>query len=86
MEMHPNPLRSKSSGACTASRETPAPGFERRLGYLQAIEHMLMKHKEDWLNAVHEDFGGRSKHETMLTEFLMVMNSIKHTRKHLRDG
>ena len=72
-------------GMHRASRETPAPGFERRLGYLQAIEHMLMKHKEDWLNAVHEDFGGRSKHETMLTEFLMVMNSIKHTRKHLRD-
>ncbi len=68
-----------------ASRQGPAPGFERRMGHVQAIEHMLMKHKKDWLAAVSSDFDGRSEHETLLTEFLVVMNAVKHTRKHLRD-
>ena len=66
------------------SRQEGAPGLERRQAHIDAVEKLMMDHKEEWLEAIDADFGGRSKHETLLTEFLVVMNSIKESRKHLR--
>ena len=67
------------------SRQEEATGFERRQAHIDTVEKLMMDHKEAWLAAIDADFGGRSKHETLLTEFLVVMNSIKEARKHLRD-
>ncbi len=67
------------------SRKENVTGFERRRAHIDAVEKLMMDHKDEWLDAIDADFGGRSKHETLLTEFLVVMNSIKEARKHLKD-
>jgi coniferyl-aldehyde dehydrogenase len=60
------------------------PSFEKRMDRLERVGRMTSQHADAIVAAIAQDFGHRSSHETLLAEILMVNNTLKHTRSHLR--
>jgi coniferyl-aldehyde dehydrogenase len=61
----------------------PMPGRaarDDRLGRLLAI---VEQHAGEFTAAISEDFGHRSRHETLIAEIFVVVAAIKHSRRHL---
>ncbi len=59
------------------------PSAELRRERLSRLKAALMDNKDAFLEAVSADFGHRSKHETLLTDFVVTVEGIKHMQKHL---
>jgi coniferyl-aldehyde dehydrogenase len=59
------------------------PSYAQRMADLANLSVALIAQKEAFVAAVSEDFGRRSRHETLLADVMMVLEDIKHTRKHL---
>jgi coniferyl-aldehyde dehydrogenase len=68
-----------------AQRKKGAPSYDERIESLERLERALLARKEAVADAISRDFGGRSRHETMLAEVFLVLGAIKHARAHLRD-
>jgi acyl-CoA reductase-like NAD-dependent aldehyde dehydrogenase len=68
-----------------AQRKTGAPSYDDRIASLEKLERALLARKEAIADAISRDFGGRSRHETMMAEVFLVLGAIKHARAHLRD-
>ncbi len=66
------------------SRERPAPTAAERVETLGRLHHGLRSRQEDFVRAIDEDFGHRSRHETLLGEVFLVLQGIQHSRRHLR--
>lgn len=62
----------------------PVPDPARRLADLKQLERFVREQQEAICEAISADYGHRSRHETLLTEVLPVLQSIHHARKHLR--
>src|ERR1041384_4019771 len=60
------------------------PSFEKRVDRLDRIGRMTTQHADAIVAAIAQDFGHRSSHETLLAEILMINNTLKYTRSHLR--
>ncbi|WP_087658017.1 coniferyl aldehyde dehydrogenase [Caballeronia terrestris] len=67
--------------ACLAS---PPPDLALRLDRLARLERMTEREAPRLIEAIREDFGHRSTHETRLIDFEMILSAIRHARKHLR--
>ncbi len=67
----------------TAFRLAGAPDLAHRLASLEKIQRILIDHKDAWAKAISEDFGNRSRHETLMAEIFTSVTSVKHCRKHL---
>jgi coniferyl-aldehyde dehydrogenase len=63
-------------------RDGPPPLAERT-AHLMALEAQVRKYQDRMAEAVSEDFGNRSRHETLLAETLATVMSLRHSRKHL---
>ena len=61
------------------------PSYAQRMSDLERLRAGVLKHKDAICEAVSADFGRRSKHETLLADVMMVLDDIKHIRKHLRS-
>lgn len=59
------------------------PSVALRRDRLARLKKALLDNKDAFLDAVSADFGHRSKHETMLTDFVVTIEGIKHMSKHL---
>lgn len=59
------------------------PSAALRRDRLARLKKALMDNKAAFLDAVSADFGHRSKHETLLTDFVVTIEGIKHMSKHL---
>ncbi len=60
-----------------------APDLKERLAHLDALDALITRNHERMADALAEDFGNRSRHETLLAEALGSLLVIRHTRKHL---
>lgn len=58
---------------------------ETRIAWLDKLERMLLRRKEDIARAVAKDFGCRSWVESLVAELMVPVESIRHTRAHLRE-
>jgi coniferyl-aldehyde dehydrogenase len=58
---------------------------ETRIAWLDKLERMLLRRKEDIARAVAKDFGCRSRVESLVAELMVPVESIRHTRAHLRE-
>ncbi|WBU53345.1 coniferyl aldehyde dehydrogenase [Paracoccus sp. SCSIO 75233] len=67
-----------------ASRDEPAPDYELRRDRLDRLRKMLTENDKAFVEAINDDFGNRSNHETELFEIVTVLNALRHTRKHLK--
>jgi coniferyl-aldehyde dehydrogenase len=60
-----------------------APDYAKRIAALKDLEAAVLDHKDDIVRATNEDFGCRSRHETLILELAPLVDGIRHTRKHL---
>ena len=60
-----------------------APSLAHRLEALDKIQRLLVNYKNDIVEAISQDFGNRSSHETLMAEIFISITSIKHNKKHL---
>ena len=68
-----------------AQRKAGAPSYETRIARLDKLEEVLLRRKEEIAKTISEDFGNRSREESLVAEVFITRNAIKHARDHLRD-
>lgn len=64
-------------------RRSP-PDLARRLADLSALEQMVRDNEQALIEAVSEDFGHRSRQETLISDLAIVIHEVRHMRRHLR--
>jgi coniferyl-aldehyde dehydrogenase len=62
----------------------PVPSYAQRVQDLRTLRRYLLENREALIEAVHRDYGNRSRHETLFGEFVPVLDGIKYTLRHLR--
>jgi coniferyl-aldehyde dehydrogenase len=62
----------------------PNPDLEQRKKDLLALKSMLSENREAIVDAISEDYGNRSRHETMLAEIIMVLDGFNFASRHLK--
>lgn len=62
----------------------PTPGYRQRREDLLALKRMLSEHREDIIAAISDDYGNRSRHETLFAEIITVADTINDALKHLK--
>lgn len=67
-----------------AYRRDPAPPAEQRIDRLQRLGRAVIDHKDDFIEAIDDDFGGRPRAETLVSELLPLLEGIRYNSKHLR--
>lgn len=60
-----------------------APSAAQRKELLGRLRRTLIDRQEEIATAVNQDFGHRSRHETLLAETFVRVSSIKHMIRHL---
>jgi coniferyl-aldehyde dehydrogenase len=68
-----------------AQRKGGTPTYEKRIERLDKLLKGLLVHKDDFVRAISEDFGNRSKHETLVAEVFTTIQAIKHCRAHMHE-
>jgi coniferyl-aldehyde dehydrogenase len=58
--------------------------FAERIAALDAFHDEIFARRFDLCRAVDEDFGGRCAEETLLLEIFVVLDEIRHTKRHLK--
>ena len=61
----------------------PMPGRAVRHDRLGRLLAVVEQHADAFAAAISEDFGHRSRHETLIAEIFVVAAAIKHARRHL---
>lgn len=64
-------------------REGPL-AVERRAATLTQLDEALSRYKDALIQAVSEDFGHRSAHETLMADIYATQAAIRHARRHFR--
>lgn len=60
------------------------PSLAERKADLRRLLDFVLTHQEGLCAAVSADYGHRARHETMITEIIPTIDSLRHTLKHLR--
>ncbi len=66
-----------------AAAAHPAPSAEERIAWLRGLGHLLETHRDDIVEAISADFGHRAPQETLLAEYTIVADGLRHARRHL---
>lgn len=93
--LDPSPTRSANSSPSDELHATlqlqreaylanPVPGFDERKADLLQLRAFVRDNREALVTAVNADYGNRSRHETLLTEILTVIDGVDHVLKHLK--
>ncbi len=61
-----------------------SPSYTHRMDAIEKVRTQLLKYKDEVCEAISSDFGNRSKQESLMAEIFITLNSIKHTKKHLK--
>jgi coniferyl-aldehyde dehydrogenase len=62
----------------------PYPTYKERVADLRAMHRLLVENRAALVEAVHRDYGNRSRFETLFTECLLNQEGILDAIKHLR--
>ena len=60
------------------------PTLKQRKHNLRLVLKIVSDYKQEWIDAISEDFGHRSKHETLLMELMQAQHLIKYVLSNLR--
>jgi len=66
-----------------AYQRAPYPSIEERKRRLDAVQQVLLDHRDAIAEAIHRDFGHRSTEESLMLELLTCVEGIRHARKKL---
>ena len=67
-----------------AYQQHPYPGYPERRDRLLRLKQLILDNQDAIGDALHEDFGGRSVHETVNAEILPSIMGLNHALKHLK--
>ena len=62
----------------------PVPSRAQRVADLKALARLLRDNRDALVDAINRDYGNRSNFETMFAEYLVVLDGIRDTIKHLK--
>ena len=68
-----------------AAHRTNTPDYAQRMDDLARLRAAYRSRIEEFAKAMSADFGRRSRHESLLSDGMTVLNEIDHTRAHLRN-
>ena len=57
-----------------------------RKAHLLNLKAIINDHREALIEAVNQDYGNRSRHETLLAEIITATDDINSSIKHLKKG
>jgi coniferyl-aldehyde dehydrogenase len=80
---HPH-LHALLSRQREAYRQDPVPSEQTRRQWLQALRRFVLDNREALCKAIAQDYGHRSRHESLLTEVMPALKEIDHALSHLR--
>lgn len=63
---------------------SPPPTLGQRSAALERLATWVLDHRDEIATTISQDFGGRSKYETLLAEIWVVVTGIRHAQRHLR--
>ncbi len=61
----------------------PSPSKDERIEYLNVLEEILLRNEVDFLDALSDDYGYRSRHESAMLDIVSTLATIRHNRKHV---
>jgi len=61
------------------------PTYEQRVERLDKLAEVLVRRKDEIARAIDEDFGGRSRHESLLAEVFISISHIRYVRERLHE-
>ena len=64
--------------------DQPTPDYQQRKSDLQSLRTLLIENKEQLVQAICDDYGNRSTHESQLAEVVPVLDEINATIKSLK--
>lgn len=62
----------------------PNPDFEQRKADLLALKRMISENTDAIIDAINQDYGNRSRHETLFAELILALDGIHFVIKHLK--
>lgn len=83
MNPHLAPLQAALARQRAAYRADPVPTQAQRAHDLRTLRRFVREHEAGLCQAISQDYGHRSVHETRLTEVLPVVKDIDHALAHL---
>lgn len=63
----------------------PMPSAEERIASLKRLREVIIKYQDDLADAVSQDFGHRSTHETKIAEVLTSLEAVKYASKNVKN-
>lgn len=79
-----NPLSQHLLCQKKAFEAEPWPSLEQRLQRLDRLKKMLINNREALIASIHQDFGGRSRQESIMADLMPVISEISYVRRHLK--
>ena len=64
--------------------ENGAPSYELRIDRLNRVKDIVLANKDRIVDALNEDFGVRSKNQSMMTDVYSIIPDIEYTKKNLK--
>ena len=68
----------------SAFRAKAPLSYRERVKALNALLEGMVRYQNDFVEALHQDYGNRAPQETRLLEIFPVVDEIRHTRRHLK--
>ena len=65
-------------------RREPDPSHQDRCRDLRALKRLLTENSDAIIDAICQDYGNRSRHETAFAELIPALDTIQHTLGHVR--
>ncbi|GAA5316711.1 MAG: coniferyl aldehyde dehydrogenase [Candidatus Pelagadaptatus aseana] len=62
----------------------PTPEYKQRIEDLKNLKRMLVDQQDKIIQAISQDYGNRSTHESLFAEFIATLDSIDDARKRLK--
>jgi acyl-CoA reductase-like NAD-dependent aldehyde dehydrogenase len=77
-------LRSAFARMKAAHHSRPMPSHEQRIARLDKLLGIIREYRNEIAEAISDDFGHRSSHETQLAEILTLVSGIRYLKKNLK--
>jgi len=81
----PASLHAALAAMQAAVKADRVPSLSTRLAHLEKLERAVIARKEEFASAVAEDWGHRSRHETIMSDIFTVVKAARYARAHLAE-
>ena len=68
-----------------AANAKPFLDVDAREDLLSRLEKMLLKHRDDIVKAIDDDFGHRNETESLVADVFLPLDGVRDARKHVRE-